>query len=119
MKQETLSGPGASWIESRLGFENLGTVFFQGTLEQEEQRSQQEPESFRHMRTGTLGNNLEAKCLDLSCVGSFAGRCNVGSIVALSLLDASGAPKPYDLNILAHLQTDECLTAAGEADCTS
>lgn len=50
---------------------------------------------------------------------SFAGRCNVGSIVALSLLDASGAPNPYNLNIPEHLQTDECLKAAGEADCSS
>lgn len=40
MRQEPLPGPGASWVESRLGFENLGAVFFQGTLEQEEPEKQ-------------------------------------------------------------------------------
>lgn len=40
VRQETLPGPGASWLESRLGFENLGAMFFQGTLEQEEPEKQ-------------------------------------------------------------------------------
>lgn len=90
MRQEPLPGPGASWVESRLGFENLGAVFFQGTLEQEEPEKQAGTRVFQDRnweKTSSPGVGPQL-CGELSC----AVHCNVGRIVALSLLEASDPP---------------------------